>query len=66
MGPRGTLFNPAAGRVSVRRSGDGARCRRLVHPGKRLIPLKLRALLDFAAPRLQQRLAEVQAVMGGR
>lgn len=38
----------------------------LVHPGKRLIPLKLRALLDFAAPRLQQRLAEVEAVMGGR
>jgi len=35
----------------------------LVHPGKRLIPLKLRALLDFAAPRLQQRLAEVETLM---
>ena len=38
----------------------------LVYPGKRLIPLKLRALLDFAAPRLEQRLAEVEAVMGRR
>jgi DNA-binding transcriptional LysR family regulator len=35
----------------------------LVHPGNRLIPLKLRALLDFAAPRLQQRLTEVEATM---
>ena len=35
----------------------------LVHPGKRLIPLKLRALLDFAAPRLHQRLVEAEAVM---
>jgi hypothetical protein len=38
----------------------------LVYPSKRLIPLKLRALLDFAAPRLEQRLAEVDAVMGRR
>jgi DNA-binding transcriptional LysR family regulator len=38
----------------------------LVYPGKRLMPLKLRALLDFAAPRLEQRLAEVDAVMGWR
>lgn len=37
-----------------------------VYPGKRLIPLKLRALLDFAAPRLQQRLADVEATMGRR
>jgi DNA-binding transcriptional LysR family regulator len=36
----------------------------LVYPSKRLIPLKLRALLDFAAPRLEQRLSEVEAVMG--
>jgi DNA-binding transcriptional LysR family regulator len=36
----------------------------LVYPGYRLMPLKLRALLDFAAPRLQQRLAEVETVMG--
>lgn len=35
----------------------------LVHPGKRLIPLKLRALLDFAVPRLQARLAEVGRTM---
>ncbi|APW35899.1 LysR family transcriptional regulator [Rhodoferax koreense] len=38
----------------------------LVYPGKRLIPLKLRALLDFASPRLVQRLADVEAVMGRR
>ena len=38
----------------------------LVYPSKRLIPLKLRALLDFAAPRLEQRLAEVDVVMGHR
>jgi len=38
----------------------------LVYPGKRLIPLKLRALLDFAAPRLERRLAEAEAVMGRR
>ncbi|QBK04114.1 LysR family transcriptional regulator [Hylemonella gracilis] len=38
----------------------------LVYPSKRLIPLKLREFLDFAAPRLEQRLAEVEAVMGGR
>jgi DNA-binding transcriptional LysR family regulator len=36
----------------------------LVYPSKRLIPLKLRGLLDFAAPRLAQRLAMVQTVMG--
>lgn len=36
----------------------------LVYPGKRLLPLKLRALLDFAVPRLQQGLVEVEAVMG--
>jgi DNA-binding transcriptional LysR family regulator len=38
----------------------------LVYPSKRLIPLKVRALLDFATPRLEQRLAEVEAVMGRR
>lgn len=32
----------------------------LVYPSKRLIPLKLRAFLDFASPRLQQRLKEVE------
>lgn len=31
----------------------------LVYPSRRLIPLKLRAFLDFAAPRLKQRLEEV-------
>jgi len=30
----------------------------LVHAGERLLPLKLRAFLDFAAPRLKARLAE--------
>ncbi|EYC50066.1 LysR family transcriptional regulator [Hylemonella gracilis str. Niagara R] len=38
----------------------------LVYPSKRLIPLKLRALLDFATPRLEQCLAEVDAAMGRR
>lgn len=32
----------------------------LVYPGKRLTPLKLRAFLEFAAPRLTQRLDEVE------
>ncbi len=31
----------------------------LAYPSKRLIPLKLRALLDFAVPRLEQRLKQV-------
>ncbi len=35
----------------------------LVYPSRRLIPLKLQALLDFAVPRLAQRLAKVAAVM---
>jgi DNA-binding transcriptional LysR family regulator len=35
----------------------------LLYPGTRLIPLKLRALLDFAIPRLQQRLARVEEIM---
>jgi DNA-binding transcriptional LysR family regulator len=38
----------------------------LVYPSKRLIPLKLRALLDFAAPRLALRLTEVEAAMARR
>lgn len=33
----------------------------LVYPSKRLIPLKLRALLDFAVPRLEQRLRSVES-----
>lgn len=35
----------------------------LVYPDKRLIPLKLRALLDFAVPRLEQRLVGVARAM---
>jgi DNA-binding transcriptional LysR family regulator len=38
----------------------------LVYPGKRLIPLKLRALLEFAGPRLEQRLKEVHELMAPR
>lgn len=38
----------------------------LVYPSKRFIPLKLQALLDFATPRLTQRLADVETVMGRR
>jgi DNA-binding transcriptional LysR family regulator len=34
----------------------------LVHTGQRILPLKLRAFLDFAEPRLRARLAEVEAV----
>jgi hypothetical protein len=30
----------------------------LVHTGERLLPLKLRAFLDFAVPRLRERLTE--------
>ena len=30
----------------------------LVYPGGRLLPIKLRAFLDFAAPRLRARLSE--------
>ena len=37
----------------------------LVYPSKRLIPLKLRAWLDFAVPRLEQRLIEVESLMAG-
>jgi DNA-binding transcriptional LysR family regulator len=33
----------------------------LVHAGGRLLPLKLRAFLDFAAPRLKARLAQTEA-----
>jgi DNA-binding transcriptional LysR family regulator len=35
----------------------------LVYPSKRLTPLKLRALLDFAAPRLTQRLKQVDSLL---
>jgi DNA-binding transcriptional LysR family regulator len=38
----------------------------MVYPGKRLIPLKLRALLDFAVPRLEQRLKQVDLLLPGR
>ena len=34
----------------------------LVHIGQGLLPLKLRAFLDFAAPRLKSRLARIQEV----
>ena len=30
----------------------------LIHSSARLVPLKLRAFLDFAGPRLKQRLAD--------
>jgi DNA-binding transcriptional LysR family regulator len=35
----------------------------LVYPTKRLIPLKLRAFLEFAAPRLEQRLQDVARIL---
>ena len=35
----------------------------LVYPSKRLVPLKLRAFLDFAAPRLSARLEEVAQIL---
>jgi DNA-binding transcriptional LysR family regulator len=34
----------------------------LVHAGQGRLPLKLRAFIDFAAPRLKQRLAQGQGV----
>ena len=37
----------------------------LVYPGGRLVPLKLRAFLDFAAPRLRARLQDI-AALGSR
>jgi DNA-binding transcriptional LysR family regulator len=37
----------------------------LVYPSKRLIPLKLRALLDFAVPRLERRLNQVDLLLPG-
>lgn len=33
----------------------------LVYPGQGLLPLKLRAFIDFAAPRLKARLAQTEA-----
>ena len=38
----------------------------LVYPGQGLLPLKLRAFLDFAAPRLRQRIAEVALLPTGQ
>jgi hypothetical protein len=37
----------------------------LVYPSKRLIPLKLRALLDFAVPRLERRLKQIDLLLPG-
>ncbi len=37
----------------------------LVYPGKRLIPLKMRTFLDFAGPRLEQRLLQVEEAIAG-
>jgi DNA-binding transcriptional LysR family regulator len=34
----------------------------LVYPSGRLVPLKLRAFLDFAVPRLKARLQEIAAI----
>lgn len=36
----------------------------LVHTGQGILPLKVRAFMDFAAPRLRDRLAEVASVLG--
>ncbi|XVJ71328.1 MAG: LysR family transcriptional regulator [Rhizobacter sp.] len=35
----------------------------LVYPSKRLVPLKLRALLDYAGPRLEARLTQVESLL---
>jgi DNA-binding transcriptional LysR family regulator len=49
--------------VPVLAAFEGARLPvSLVWPGQRLVPLKLRAFLDFVAPRLEQRLKDVEAV----
>ncbi len=37
----------------------------LVHAGGRLLPLKVRAFLDFAAPRLKDRLSQIEQLTGG-
>lgn len=36
----------------------------LVHTGQGILPLKVRAFMDFAAPRLRDRLAEVASALG--
>lgn len=36
----------------------------LVHAGGRLLPLKVRAFLDFAAPRLKERLSQIEHLTG--
>jgi len=36
----------------------------LVHTGQGILPLKVRAFMDFAAPRLRDRLAKVASVLG--
>jgi DNA-binding transcriptional LysR family regulator len=36
----------------------------LVHAGGRLLPLKVRAFLDFAAPRLKDRLSQIEQLTG--
>jgi DNA-binding transcriptional LysR family regulator len=38
----------------------------LVHAGGRLLPLKVRAFLDFAAPRLKERLSQIEHLTGER
>jgi len=37
----------------------------LVHAGNRSVPLKLRAFLDFAVPRLADRLKNIERVVHG-
>jgi DNA-binding transcriptional LysR family regulator len=37
----------------------------LVYPGQRRVPLKLRAFIDFAAPRLTDRLRTIAGIIGG-
>jgi hypothetical protein len=36
----------------------------LVHAGNRSVPLKLRAFLDFAVPRLSARLKQIEQAVG--
>ena len=36
----------------------------LIHAGGRLLPLKVRAFLDFAAPRLKERLSQIEHLTG--
>ena len=38
----------------------------LIHAGRELTPLKVRMLLDFAAPRLRARLSDASRILGGK